>query len=253
MRASAAAVSMGLLSLTLGLATAGHAETTQCTPIAALPANIAQSGIYCLTSDFTVQMDSDVAIYISAHNVVLDLNGHTIDNLKAGAGTSAYGIHGFQRRNVVVKNGTLRGFAYAVFANDVSPFTKSQEWIIEDVRVGRGTQGGLMVYGRDCLVRRNVVVSTGGSTLSPDATAIILAGPRHRAIENDVMTVTAQGAGVSAGITFGANSDNGIALGNRVSETRYGVSGPVSVKFRDNLTTGVTTPFSGGTDAGNNN
>jgi hypothetical protein len=235
MRTSAAVLSFGLLSLTLGLATAGHAETTQCTAIVALPATITQPGIYCLTSDFTVQMDSDVAISINAHNVVLDLNGHTIDNLKAGAGTAAAGIYGSQRRNVVVKNGVVRGFALGIFANDSAPYGKSQGWIIEDMRVDRATQVGLMIWGRDCLARRNVVMSTGGSTLQADASAIILVGPKHRAIENDVMTVTGQGTGAATGIIFGVSSDNGIALGNRVSEAKHGVVGPVSVKFRDNL------------------
>jgi hypothetical protein len=253
MRTSAAVLSFSVLSLTLAVATAGHAETTQCTPIVALPATITQSGIYCLTSDFTVQMDDECAISINAHNVVLDLNGHTIDNLKAGAGTNATGIWSSQRRNVVVKNGAVRGFVRGIFVNDVPPYTKSQGWIIEDIRVDRSTQVGLMVFARDCLVRRNVVVSTGGSTLSVDAMGIVLVGPRHRAIENDVMTVTGQGTGSATGIAFGVSSDNGVALGNRVSEAKHGVIGPVSVKFRDNLTMGVTTPYSGGTDAGNNN
>jgi hypothetical protein len=252
MRTRIAVLSAVLLSLTLGLAAASHAETMQCTPIATLPVTITQSGIYCLTSDFALNMAADVAIRINVANVVLDLNGHTIDNAKAGAATSAAGIYASQVRNVVVKNGVLRGFAIGVFANDVSPFTRSYGWVIEDVRTDRSTQVGLMVWGRDCTVRRNQIVSTGGSTLQADATGIILVGPRHRAIDNDVITVTAPGT--SGGITFGVESDNGMAVGNRVTATQYGINfSEPSAKYRDNLTTAVTIPYNGGTDAGNNN
>lgn len=246
----------GLLSLTLGLASAGRAETTLCTPILALPTLITQSGIYCLTSDFSLALASGSAITVNASNVVLDLNGHTIDNLSAGAGTNANGVNGYQRRNVVVKNGTLRGFAYAVYVSDISPFMKSQAWVIEDVRADRSTLAGFQIYAQNCLLRHNVVVATGGSTLwgaNADAHGIVLVGARHRVIDNDVIRSSAQGTGVAHGISFGVGSDNGIALGNRVTDSEYGVHSLVaSVKFRDNLTTGVTTPFVGGTDAGNN-
>jgi hypothetical protein len=252
MRTHIALSSAVLLSLTLGLAGVGHAETTQCTVIATLPTTITQPGIYCLTADFTLNMATDVAIRINVANVVVDLNGHTIDNAKAGAATSATGIYGSGIRNVVVKNGVLRGFAYGVFVNDVSPFTKSYGWIIEDVRTDRTTHVGLLIWGRDGIVRRNQVVTTGGSTLTPDATGIILVGPRHRAIDNDVITVTAPGT--SVGIAFGVDSDNGVAIGNRITATQYGIHFmEASTKYRDNLTTLVTLPYTGGTDAGNNN
>jgi hypothetical protein len=256
MRNSHSVAYFGLLSLTLGLASAGRAETTQCTPITVLPATIAQSGIYCLTSDLAYQPADGNAISINANDVVLDLNGHRLDNLKAGAGTVAAGIFASQRRNVVVKNGTIRGFSRAVFINDNSPYMKSQGWVIEDIRADRSTYAGMVIWGRDCLLRRNVVVATGGSTAygpSADAVGIVLVGASHRVIDNDVIAVTKQGTGSATAIAFGIQTDGSIAVANRVTDAEYGVISLVtSVKFRDNLTTGVATPFDGGTDAGNN-
>jgi hypothetical protein len=184
-----------------------------------LPATIAQSGIYCLTSDLAYQPADGNAISINANDVVLDLNGHKLDNLKAGAGTVAAGIFASQRRNVVVKNGTIRGFSRAIFINDSSPYMKSQGWVIEDIRADRSTYAGMVIWGRDCLLRRNVVAATGGSTAygpNADAVGIVLVGASHRVIDNDVITVTKQGTGSATAIAFGIQTDGSIAVANRV-------------------------------------
>jgi hypothetical protein len=256
MRNVPAVLCSALLSLTLGLAATGRAETLKCTPITVLPATITQSGIYCLTSDLSWSSVNGVAVTINTNDVVLDLNGHTLDNLAAGVGTGAIGIAGLQRRDVVVKNGTIRGFTRAVQASDSSPYLKSQRWVIEDLRVDRSTWNALQLAGRDLLVRRNVVMTTGGTTAygaNVDSHGILVLGPGNRVIDNDVITVAGQGTGSGIGIALGILSDGGIAMNNRVSDSDYGfVSVVNAVKFRDNLTTGVTTAFSGGTDAGNN-
>ena len=66
-------------------------------------------------------------------------------------------------------------------------------------------------------------MTTGGTTAftNPDAAGIYVQGDGPRVINNDVITTVKQGTGTG--------------------------------KYRDNLTFAVTTPFSGGTDAGNNN
>src|SRR5262249_28338612 len=101
----------------------------------------------------------------------------------------------------------------------------------------------------------NQVVATGGTTrLGPDATAfgMQINGPGNRVIDNDVVTVIKQGNGLAHGIYFYAQADDGMAVNNRISDADYGIYMNVPVTYRDNLTTGVTTPFQGGTDAGNN-
>jgi hypothetical protein len=139
----------------------------------------------------------------------------------------------------------------------------------------------MWVEGTGNVIRNNQVVSTGGSTTGQTgAFGIIVEGPGARAINNDV-TDTAGGAGFGVGIRLG-DCDNCVVEGNRVSDTSsddtsFGIdilggsdnamvvdnriatadtgvlySGSTG-KYRDNITDGVTTPYSGGTDIGNNN
>jgi hypothetical protein len=47
---------------------------------------------------------------------------------------------------------------------------------------------------------------------------------------------------------------SGIAANNRISRANVGISGSgVWGKYRDNITTEVTSPYTGGTNIGNNN
>jgi hypothetical protein len=73
-------------------------------------------------------------------------------------------------------------------------------------------------------------------------------------LNNDVITTLGQGTGLGRGIFLGLASD-GLPVGNRITGADSGIEFSISAsgKYRDNLTSGVTTPFLGGTDAGNNN
>src|SRR5262249_35868406 len=92
-----------------GLSKVAWAETVACTAITP-PATITAEGIYCLIQDFTLNMASGNAIDIQANNVELDLNSHKLGNLAAGPGTTARGIHALDRKNITIKNGSIRGF-----------------------------------------------------------------------------------------------------------------------------------------------
>src|SRR5262245_56705651 len=109
-----------LFGLTLGLVEPARAGTTMCTPITSLFATLTVQGIYCLTSDFSLNMAVGVAIAIDTNNVTIDLNGHKIGNLAAGPGTSAVGIVANRRQNITVRNGTVRGFQKAIVIFDVT-------------------------------------------------------------------------------------------------------------------------------------
>lgn len=251
MRTRHVVLGSALLSLSLGLVASGRAETTQCTVIAAVPVTIATSGIYCLNSDLDFAPALGTAIRINASNVVLDLNDHTLRGL-GGSATTAYGVVAYQRQNVTVKNGTVRGFYYGIQLADPAPYT-AEGYVVEDIRAELNTTTGIYLSGHAAIVRRSQVVATGGSTLTASARGITLCSSGSRAIDNDVVTVTKQGAGVSYGIYFCASTADAIALGNRITEADQGIYMAFStVKYRDNLTTGVAIPYVVGTDAGNN-
>src|SRR6187401_463877 len=84
-----------------------------CKAITALPAIINASGIWCLQKDLAWAGTTGNAIDVQAAAVTLDLNGFTITGSLV-ATTQAVGIRSLGRRNVIVRNGTIRGFLTAV-------------------------------------------------------------------------------------------------------------------------------------------
>ena len=228
-------------------------------------------------------MTSGNAITINTNNVVLDLNGFKIGGLSAGAGTLANGIYANQRKNVTIRNGTVRGFYEGIYLADSPPYTISQGHLIKDIRADMNTFVGIEVRGRGNIVRNNQVVNTGGSTLSYSATGILVYGPGARVLNNDVIETKEQSTGYAYGIalydasgaavennrignsSLGTGTSFGILIqssadvlvsNNRVTTMNIGVNYLLGCtgKYRDNLTSGVTTPFTGGgIDAGGNN
>lgn len=233
-----------------------QAETTNCTVIGALPYTIATPGVYCLTADFDVNLNAGAAITIDSSHVVLDMNGHKVGN-RAGNATQAYGIYALNRTSLTVRNGTVSYFLVGV--NLKSTGWSVQNCIVEDVRAHRNYYMGINVEGYMSVVRNNHVLSTYGTTYfgyNVSAYGIRVAGPSPRVLNNEVMEVVASGTtGVSYGI-FVVDSIYGFVYENRVAMVMNGVAffGSSNGKYKNNLTTGVTTmAFSGGTDAGGNN
>jgi nitrous oxidase accessory protein NosD len=227
-----------------------RAETTQCTPLTALPVTISSPGVYCLTSDLNVNLPSQsTAITIEANSVVIDLNGHRIANL-AGPGTLATGISALERQNITIRNGSIRGFLYGIFL--VGPNAAGH--VIEDLRIYRCTFKGIEVWGLGSVVRRNQVLTTGPGPFNflENGFGILVDGSGTRVIDNDVVFV--RGSLGDSGIAIHVSGEDGMVVNNRVTDAAFGIllwpgSG---VKYRDNLTTNVGTPYRGGTDAGNN-
>jgi hypothetical protein len=156
-------VALLLLGLAIGPWPA-QAETVNCTPITAVPFTIPAAGTWCLAQDVNATLASGKAITIAANNVVLDLNGHRLANVAAGPGTEASGVYAFQRTNITIRNGTVRGFKYGILLDDSSPYTTSQAHVIEDLRADQNTWIGIWAAGRGNIIRNTLVVATGGLT-----------------------------------------------------------------------------------------
>ena len=257
------------------------AETINCTPIPSLPWTITTQGIHCLTSDLTTAMTYGNAVEIQTNNVVIDLNGHKLGGLAAGPGTLTIGIYAYRRQNITIKNGTIRGFQYGVHLEDITPYTTSQGHVIEDIRADMNTIYGIEVFGRGNIIRNNQVVDTGGATFHNYAYGIMVWGPGNRVLSNDVYETKEQSAGVAYGILV-AGGDGSVVLNNRVGNQAFGAGSSVGIAlassanvfvksntvskmgwgilfdnspglYGDNLASGCTTSFSGGTPAGSTN
>ena len=204
-----------------------------------------------------------------------------LGGLTAGAATQAFGIRAFMRKNITIRNGTIRGFRGAIFLADNAFYDGSQGHLVEDIRADKNTFSGIAVIGRGNIVRRNQVMDTGGSTVDIAAYGIIFDGPGGRVLNNDISGTAsrswanafalsfrdADGAVVDGNRIDDVSADTGwpmgifidssndvLLAGNHITRVPYGVFYSNSTsKYMDNLTSNVTTPFTGGTDAGGNN
>jgi parallel beta-helix repeat protein len=97
------------MSLALGLLCGvSHAKDGQI-DIVYLPYYISESGSYVVVKDLTLTTQNTHGITISADDVSIDLNGHTLQGPGHDQGSTGNGIFVSSiRRNITVRNGTLR-------------------------------------------------------------------------------------------------------------------------------------------------
>ncbi len=264
-----------------------RAEITDCREITAVPWTITNRGVYCLLHNLASADPAGNAITINADDVTIDLNGHKLEGT-AGSVTMATGIASSGHSNVTVRNGTIRGFLTGIQLTDALDVASGN--LVEDIRADRNTKAGIVVGGRGAIVRRNQVLGTGGSTApftgSDRPTAIEFDSPGGLVSGNlvegtfsstlitfwNIHVTYADGATVEGNQvlnkTLSTSEDYGIimpfslnvvVINNRIVNTHYGIvySSGGTGKFRDNITSGVTTPYPSGVpgvvDAGNNN
>ena len=245
-----------LLLLSGAVAAPAYAKTDKteaCTVIATVPVTIMASGVYCLKSNIVTTMTTGAAITINAGNVVLDFNGFYLSNTPAGIATAAHGIFFQNRENVTIRNGSVIGFFQGIFANQAL-------WgiLIEEMRLTENRFAGIGASFADNgggVIRNCQIDKSGGTTSfsSPARGAGIEVTAGSVEIVNNHITQTTKTADVAYGI-YSSNSMNHTIVNNRVSVADIGIRMDVGAgKYRDNVTTSVTTPYFGGMNIGNNN
>jgi Calx-beta domain/Right handed beta helix region/FG-GAP-like repeat len=253
-----------------------------CRAITSLPFTITAQGSYCVLRNlsFSGGDAGAAAITINTDFVVLDLKGFKVGGGGAGPGTQASGVYALNRKNVTIKNGSIRGFLRGIYLRDTSG--ASQGHLVDGVRLHENTLAGIHVMGTGNVVRRNQVGATGGTTAfgaDVDTFGIVAEGAGGRVLDNDVMDVIGVGSGTGFSVwlagadaavvernrmgnvvladAVGVHADSGaelLVMDNRLSRLQNGIvfTGLATGKYRSNLTSGVTVPFTGGTDAGGN-
>ncbi len=209
------------------------------------------------------------------------MNGFKLGNLAADPSTSAnsiYAAYSFQRKNITIRNGSIRGFFNGIYLEDIFPYTASSGHLVEEIRADRNTYIGIVTQGTGHLIRNNQIINTGGSTIRTGAYGIQMGGSDNTVRGNTVTTTTG-----TTGLTYGMYLSNASLVKDNLvtnttsSGTTYGIyligTSQVSVrendvttadkgitfaggstgKYMDNLTNSVTTPFTGGTAVGTNN
>ena len=121
------------------------------------PIVIDQPGSYVLTSNLEVTPGA-IGILILSDDVTLDMNGFAIIGDKLG-GNNSHGIDARLRRNINIKNGTVRNFFSAGVAinQTAAPNASGRNSIIENVRVSGNGMGIVANYCivKDCVASEN--------------------------------------------------------------------------------------------------
>jgi hypothetical protein len=259
----------------LAAAAGARAETTACTEITSASLTISAPGLYCLKSSLVVED----GIRIFSDDVTVDLNDHMLEAKPSD--NPGDGVFAYNRHNVVVRNGTLRGFRFGVLFDGDWPYTVPQAHVLENLNVEGCRWAGLFVVGQGTVVRNNHVMHTGGpkspfqsavgiwvsglgsrvsgntvvDTIEPSgasAYGILIQGSTAAVAEGNVVSNAAFGPTSSVGIAFGG-SERSTAIGNRIVNMRRGISMGAAGVYMDNTVGGATTPFNGGMAAGATN
>jgi hypothetical protein len=236
MRNSAGAAAL-VTALCVFVVPSAGAETTFCTHITSLPYVISAQGSYCLDRNLSTAQTSGAAITVNADFVTIDLNGFKIGGGSAGLGTNAVGVYALNRKNVVIRNGNIRGFLYGIQLTGGI----SQAHVVEDLRLDENTFTGIYVNASGSTIRRNAVVKTGGSTVIGFAEGIAAVGNSIKVIDNSVDNTGAGGGGFAIALQGSLMT----VVNNRVSvaETQ-GISCAGShMLLRDNIVLGTNVPY----------
>jgi hypothetical protein len=113
-----------------------------------LPISITAPGSYVLTGNMTT--NNTTGITIDSDDVTLDLNGYTVSTSQVATDYAGVAVT-YGRGNIVVRNGTFRGWAYGVNAQNTlnSRFEKLQAMGV----LWFGVMAGKHCIVRDCVAR----------------------------------------------------------------------------------------------------
>lgn len=203
--------------------TAVQAETTECTEIVNVPTVITQQGVYCLKKDLSNPISTGAMIDIQAHNVTIDLNGWKLGGGAAGPGTNARGIRAVDRRNITIRNGSIRQFRVGVSLEDGAN-SNSSGHILEDLKLDGNIATGAFVAGDNVIIRDNQIIDTG--TIADPVGLWLTNGNRVWVTGNMISGVngTASIRGISlSGIKGGEISNNVIMDVSGSTGAGYGI------------------------------
>jgi hypothetical protein len=231
-------------------------------PIYTFQTNLTVSGSYYLTTNLFSGANNNDAINIRTNvtDIIIDLNGFSLISTNPAGGASPVGVRVSAATNIVIRNGQITGFDRAIRSEG------SQGIIIENIYTHNSRRAGIEVDGnpgspwlttvtiRNCVVEGVDGTGEGGS-VSCDGIVILNCVAM---VDNcTVRDITAVGTGSSSCINAQGNTNtfvNNCFLSNADTGLKMSGGGTNRLYYRNNLTSGCGTPFSGlvGTDRGGN-
>jgi parallel beta-helix repeat protein len=125
--------------------------------IDSLPATISTQGTWCLRQNLATGITSGNAITVATNNVTIDCNDFKVGGLAAGVSTTAVGVYSVNQLNTTIRNCTIRGFKHGIRLDG-----SGAGHLVENNRLDNNTFNGIFVRGDSSIVRRNLIVDTGG-------------------------------------------------------------------------------------------
>ncbi len=211
------------------MATPAKAETIECTVIDTIPFIITVQGIYCLRGNLASSLTSGDMITVATNNVTIDMNGFKLGGLAAGAGTNANGIFALNRRNITIRNGSIRGFLRGIFLDRI--VETSSGHLLEDLRLDGNRRFGARVHGTGNIIRNNLVVYTGPSDNSISAFGLYIIDSNDSVVEGNVIS-SVSGTSESEGIRVQESSlievRNNTVLRTEDATSNFGIGSQTS-------------------------
>ena len=230
-------------------------------PISDFQTNLTIPGSYYLTTNLFSGTNNNDAINIrtNIHDITIDLNGFSIISTNPAGGFSPVAVRISEATNIVVKNGQVLGFDRAVRAEGLF-----RGIVVENIHAQGCRRSGIEADGvvgdaSQTVTVRNCVVEgidgTGeGASVSCDGLVLLAC---TAVVDNCVVRdIVAVGAGASSCINA-SSPTNTFINNNFLSNADVGLKmsgGGTRVYYRNNLTAGCGTAFSGtgGVDRGGN-
>ncbi len=230
-------------------------------PISDFQTNLTLPGSYYLTTNLFSGGNANDGINIrtNINNITIDLNGFSIISTNAlMLNKSPAGIRVSGATNIVIRNGHITGFDRAIRLETSSGVVVEKLHVQNCTRAGIESDGSaanldMSVTVRDCIVE-NIDATGEGASASGDGIAMLncTAVVQNCVVRNIVATGTSVGHCIVMVSVTNSFVDN-----NLLSNADFGLGvsgGGTRVYYRNNLTSGCTTPFSssGGVDRGGN-
>ncbi|MGR8935474.1 MAG: hypothetical protein ACU837_13935 [Gammaproteobacteria bacterium] len=212
------------LALSAAAAFPAQAEISLCTEITSIPTTLTVQGTYCLKQNLETNITTGAAITIANNNITIDFNGFKVGGGQGGLGTQAVGIYALDRKNIVLRNGVIRGFYYGVFFDDSdADYSNTGGYRLYDLALDINRYVGVWLEGNGSAINNVRINTTGGSTVVPHAWALVNAGANADIGDNFIAATAADVSGLALGI-FAVGSTVNIH-GNQVTNTTFGAGG----------------------------
>ncbi len=209
-----------LLVATCAFPASVMADTAHCTAITSLPTTLSSAGLYCINQDFAYG-GVGPAITITADNVSVDLNGHTIRATRSpgDAEVSYQGVSVSGHKYFSIIDGTISGFTIAIFVSDTSKAV-AEGGLIANLQIVK-SPNPMGIFCNGCIVRNNIVTDTHplSSQNTDSAIAILVDGIGNQVMGNHVFETVNGSAATLPGAAIEVDGSHSIASNNYVSNT----------------------------------